>query len=446
MKVAFHTLGCKVNQDDTESLMTLFRERGYDIVPFGPGADIYVINTCAVTQTGAGKSRQSIRKAIGYGSGIVVATGCYSQVSPEEAGGIEGVDLLVGMAERPQIVDLVEKYLADRQKRLHIEILEHDGWIDLPHGLVSGRTRAMLKIEEGCEQFCSYCIIPYARGKVRSMPLERVVAEFKKLVEAGYREIVLTGIHLGCYGKDLGLTLDDVLRELTVLSGEFRIRLGSIEPTDFTEGLIRRIAGHPRICQYLHIPLQSGSDRVLERMNRGYRLDYFRDLLQELRSMNPLIGIGTDLIVGFPGETDEDFENTLEFVKEQRFSKMHVFRYSPRKGTPATMLPDRVPGKIQEERSRRISEIALQMSRAFADRFIGRTVEVLFEEREGLYWTGLSGEYIPVKAESGQDLKNKVCQVKITENEGERLIGVLIPDTYHSAVSFTKKSGDSEGI
>jgi len=425
MKVAFHTLGCKVNQDDTESLMTLFQNRGYEVVPFGPGADIYVINTCAVTQTGAGKSRQSIRKAIGFGSGIVVATGCYSQVSPEEAGGIEGVDLLVGMAERPQIVDLVEKYLADHQKRLQIEIFEHDGWIDLPHGLVSGRTRAMLKIEEGCEQFCSYCIIPYARGKVRSMPLERVVSEFQKLLEAGYREIVLTGIHLGCYGKDLGLTLDDVLKELVTFPGEFRIRLGSIEPTDFTEELIRRIAGQPRICQYLHIPLQSGSDRILERMNRGYRLDYFRDLLKALRSINPLIGIGTDLIVGFPGETEEDFESTLEFVSKQRFSKMHVFRYSPRKGTPAAAMPDRVPGKIQEERSHRIGKIAAEMSRAYADQFIGRSVEVLFEEKEGLDWTGLSGEYIPVKVHCKQELKNSICQVKITGNSGESLRGVL---------------------
>lgn len=428
MKVAFHTLGCKVNQDDTESLMTLFRNRGYEVVSFGPGADIYVINTCAVTQTGAGKSRQSIRKAIGFGSGVIVATGCYSQVSPEEAGGIEGVNLLVGMAERPQIVDLVEKYLADQQNRLEIETFNHDGWIDLPHGLASGRTRAMLKIEEGCEQFCSYCIIPYARGKVRSMPLDRVVSEFQKLLEAGYREIVLTGIHLGCYGKDLGLTLDDVLKELIALPGDFRIRLGSIEPTDFNEGLIRRIAGQPRVCQYLHIPLQSGSDRILERMNRGYRLDYFRDLLKELRTINPLIGIGTDLIVGFPGESNQDFETTLEFIKEQRFSKMHVFRYSPRKGTPAATMPDRVPGNIQEERSRQIGKVALEMSRAYADQFIGRSVEVLFEEKE-LYWTGLSGEYIPVKVRAEQDLKNTIRRVKITESDGEGLWGVLTVDS-----------------
>lgn len=424
MKVAFHTLGCKVNQNDTESLMTLFQERGYEVVPFGSQADIYVVNTCAVTQTGAGKSRQMIRKAVGFRPAVVVATGCYPQVSPEEAAQIEGVNLLVGMAERPKIVDLVEEYLTKHTNRLTITEQNDTKWVNLPHSHTMDRTRATLKIEEGCDQFCSYCIIPYARGRVRSMPLEMVRNEFKKLLSLGYKEIVLTGIHLGCYGKDLGLTLADALDALLALEGDFRIRLGSIEPTDFDERLISLVR-HPKVCQYLHIPLQSGSDSVLHRMKRDYDLAYYRDLINRLRAGNPLLGIGTDLIVGFPGETEENFRETVEFLEWATFSRIHVFRYSPRKGTPAAAMPGRIPKSVQEERSHQIIQLAQKTSLEYESRFLDRMVEVLFEEEKDGVWAGLSSEYLTVKVKSDHKLKNCLSPVRVIGIAKDYLIGVL---------------------
>lgn len=426
MKVAFHTLGCKVNQNDTESLMAIFEKRGYEIVPFEPGADIYVINTCAVTATGAQKSRQIIRKAVGFNAQVVVATGCYPQVSPEEAANVEGVNLLVGMAERPRIVDLVEAYLREQKNRLQIETAHSDMWIDLPQGNGMERTRAVLKIEEGCEQFCTYCIIPYARGKVRSMPPGQVIANFQALLRQGYKEVVLTGIHLGAYGRDLQLSLVDILKDLLAIEGDFRIRLGSVEPTDFSEELIAQIGANSKICKYLHIPLQSGSDPVLQRMHRGYSLDYFSKLLQRLRAGNPLLGIGTDLMVGFPGETAEDFQSTCRFLYQQAFSRLHVFRYSPRPGTPAATMPGRVPQATMEARSQEVIGIAAKLSHAYAQRFIGTSISVLFEEKAGNYWMGTSGEYLRVKVKTDVELRNSCRYVTVTDVDPQNvLIGEL---------------------
>lgn len=427
MKVAFHTLGCKVNQKDTESLMALFEKRGYEIVPFEAGADIYVINTCAVTATGAQKSRQIIRKAVGFHPRAVVATGCYPQVSPEEAAKVEGVNLLVGMAERPRIVDLVETYLRGAQNRLQMEKTNCDRWIDLPQGNGLDRTRAVLKIEEGCEEFCTYCIIPYARGKVRSMPPEQVVTNFEALIRQGYKEVVLTGIHLGAYGRDLKLSLGDVLKALLAIKGDFRIRLGSIEPTDFSEALIAQIAANPKICQYLHIPLQSGSDSILRRMHRRYTVNEYRNLLRQLRMKNPLLGIGTDLMVGFPGETEENFDSACQFLREQAFSRIHVFRYSPRRGTPAAKMPGRISRAVMENRSHQVMEIARKSSLDFARRFIGRQIRVLFEEQRENGWLGTSGEYLRIRVETNdQALKNLCRQVIVTGlDRQDELIGEL---------------------
>lgn len=426
MRVAFYTLGCKVNQNDTESLMKLFEDRGYEIVPFEAGADIYIINTCSVTGTGESKSRQIVRKAVKFNPKVVVVTGCYTQVSPEEVAQLPGVNLLVGMAERPRIVDLVEEYLGQLKKQVAVGQLNHlQEWISLPTGHSAERTRAMLKIEEGCEQFCAYCIVPYARGKVRSMPINQVIDEFKALLSLGYKEIVLTGIHLGSYGKDIDLSLNDVLKKLVMIEGDFRIRLGSIEPTDFDTHLIETIAGNQRICQYLHIPLQSGSDRILESMCRKYHLSDFRRLISELRIRNPLLGVGTDLIVGFPGESDTDFDLTCQFLREISFSRIHVFRFSPRKGTPAAEMPDRISKLIQEERSRIIQEIAGDTGHKFAEKFTGSTVEVLFEETKDLFWTGLSGEYLKVKVKSKDLLKNTLQKVTIQNLNGNILIGEI---------------------
>jgi threonylcarbamoyladenosine tRNA methylthiotransferase MtaB len=427
MKVAFHTLGCKVNQNDTDSLARLFRERGYEIVPFEPGADIYIINTCAVTKIGEGKSRQSIHKAVGYLPKVLVVTGCYPQIAPEEVAAIPGVDLVIGMAERPQIVELVETLLKNREKMIRVSQVDQLGdWTQLPVGAGSERTRASLKVEEGCNQYCSYCIIPYARGTVRSMQPEQVLVEFRTLLAAGYKEIVLSGIHLGAYGQERGINLNTIIAKLARIEGEFRIRLGSIEPTDFTDELLGTILNHPKVCQYLHIPLQSGSDRILQRMNRGYNLEYYSRLLDNLRKYNPLIAVGTDLIVGFPGETDADFETMCNYVAGQKFSRMHIFRYSPRKGTPAAEFSDRVSKTVQEERSRVMTQIVAESGQEYLQKFIGKTVEVLFEENHGDQWTGLSGEYLRVKVETQIDLKNMLIPVRVEAIQRNNLEAKII--------------------
>jgi threonylcarbamoyladenosine tRNA methylthiotransferase MtaB len=427
MKVAFHTLGCKVNQNDTDSLVRIFQERDYTIAPFGPGADIYIINTCTVTKLGEHKSRQIINKAVSYQPQLVVVTGCYPQVAPEEVAAIPGVDLIVGMAERPRIVELVEKLLVQPQKIVQVgKIADLQAWVNLPVGLAGERTRANLKIEEGCDQFCTYCIIPYARGKVRSMPLAQVIAEFKSLLRAGFKEVVVSGIHLGAYGKDIGVTLNEALSAILQIDGEFRIRLGSLEPTDFTAELIATIINHPKVCQYLHIPLQSGCDRILKMMNRNYNLAYYTELMENLRKNNPRLAIGTDLIVGFPGETEADFDSSCTFVTEMAFSRIHVFRYSPRKGTPAAGLPGRVSRAIQEGRSKLISGIGKETGANYTRQFLGETVAVLFEECADDRWMGLTGEYLRAEVESKRDLKNILARVTITEMAGNNLIGKII--------------------
>lgn len=429
MKVAFHTLGCKVNQDDTQGLAKRFLDRGYQVVPFQSGADIYVINTCSVTGVGEQKSRQMIRRAHQLNPEAVIAvTGCYAQTSPQVIAEILGVNLVIGMAERPRIVELVEAFLSDRENRQVVaEVHQLESWVDLPLGdsTTGGalqRTRASLKIEEGCEQFCSYCIVPYARGGVRSMPPEQVIKSFRNLVAQGYREIVLTGIHLGAYGKDLGLCLNDILRQVVTIKGDFRIRLGSIEPLDLTDALLETVLRESRICPSFHIPLQSGCNKILEMMKRGYERDFFALKIDLLRRGNPMVAIGTDLIVGFPGETEADFEETRLFVAAQQFSRIHIFRYSPRQGTPAAALSNRIPETEKARRSKIIQELACRSAVDFAARFAGQEVAVLFEEPFPGGWTGLSGEYLTVRYDTGADLKNQLRRVVIANNQDECLL------------------------
>jgi threonylcarbamoyladenosine tRNA methylthiotransferase MtaB len=427
MRVAFHTLGCKVNQNDTDSLARLFQEHGYEIVPFKAGADIYIVNTCIVTKVGERKSRQMINKAVGYGPRLVVVTGCYPQVAPEQVAAIPGVDLVVGMADRPRLVRLVEQLLVQQQQIVQVgNINDLREWVSMPVGLAGERTRANLKIEEGCEQFCAYCVIPYARGKVRSMSVPQVITEFRSLLKAGFKEIVLSGIHLGTYGKDTGVTLNTVLTALLAIEGDFRLRLGSIEPVDFTEELIRTVVNHPKVCQYFHIPLQSGSDRILKMMNRNYDLAYYHKLMENLRKNNPRVAIGTDLIVGFPGETEADFESGCEFITRMAFARMHVFRYSPRPGTPAAQFPNRVPRTLQEEWSKRLGAIGATTGANYLRQFLGKTVTVLFEEFVAQRWLGLTGEYLRVEVESERNLRNIIARVSVMKIAGNNLIGKIV--------------------
>jgi threonylcarbamoyladenosine tRNA methylthiotransferase MtaB len=428
MKIAFHTLGCKVNQHDTQSIAGLFRAAGHEIVPFEAGADVYVINTCAVTKVSEQKSRQIIRKGIDYNpEAIVVVTGCYAQTAPQEIAGLPGVNLVVGVADRPKLVELVAEFSENYRNQIKVTATQEiRGWQEIPVIDSLDRTRATLKVQDGCEQFCAYCIIPYARGKVRSMPILQAIEAYSDLVSRGFREIVLTGIHLGQYGKDLGIHFHDLLAELLKIDSSCRVRLGSLEPKDITPQLLELVINNPKVCQHLHIPLQSGSDHILERMTRNYDLAYYADLVTQIRKQNPLLAIGTDLIVGFPGESELDFDNTCSFLQAQNFSRVHVFRFSPRLGTPAASFPDRVAKGIQEERSRIIQKIADNSACHYAGQFINRNVEVLFEEKEAGAWNGLSGEYLRVTTSAEHDLKNALRMVRIQNQKNDNLIGSLI--------------------
>ena len=388
-KAALTTLGCKVNQFETETMEGLFRQRGYAIVPFDEAADVYVINTCSVTSLGEKKSRQLIRRARRLNESAVIAvTGCYAQVAPEEIRAIEGVRVVLGTKERAAIVDHVER--AAREAGVFDgtgDIMHASEFEDIPLFGAPARTRAFLKIEEGCENFCSFCIIPYARGPVRSRLLKSVRREAAKLLAMGFKEIVLTGIHLGCYGRDLGdVTLADAVRAVLSLPGLKRLRLGSLESIEQEE----RFAGH------LHLPLQAGSDEVLRAMNRHYDTAKFAALIERVERAVPGVAISTDIIVGFPGETQMLFEKSLAFVERMNFARMHVFPYSPRRGTPAATFAAQVPEAEKKERVHRMQALAAKKSEAFHSAFLGTEMPVLFEtEREGVT-DGLTANYIRV--------------------------------------------------
>ncbi len=399
-RVAFVTLGCKVNQFETEVVEGLFQERGYTIVDFSAIAEVYVINTCSVTHLGEKKSRQLIRRAVRTNpDAIVVVTGCYAQVSAQEIAAIEGVDIVIGTQERNRIVDAVEEFSDLRQQRnLVTDIMKADHFEDIPLLTTPDRTRAFLKIQEGCDNFCSYCIIPYARGPLRSRPLVSVRQEAEKLIRAGFKEIVLTGIHLGSYGRDLDghTTLADAVRSILSFAGSFRLRLGSVESLEISDELVHLFQTETRLCKHLHLPLQAGDDLILEAMNRHYTTEEYRALICRIEREIPDIAISTDIIVGFPGETDTMHENALRFVDSMNFSRMHIFPYSRRQGTPAASLPPQVPETVKKRRLLAMQQLAERKSREFAARFIGKRVEVLVETLSADGAEGLTEQYLRV--------------------------------------------------
>ena len=399
-RVAFVTLGCKVNQFETEVVEGLFQERGYTVVDFSAIAEVYVINTCSVTHLGEKKSRQLIRRAIRTNpDAIVVVTGCYAQVSAQEIAAIEGVDIVIGTQERNRIVDAVEEFSDLRQQRnLVTDIMKADHFEDIPLLTTPDRTRAFLKIQEGCNNFCSYCIIPYARGPLRSRPLASVRQEAEKLIRAGFKELVLTGIHLGSYGRDLDghTTLADAVRSILSFPDSFRLRLGSVESLEISDDLIHLFQTEPRLCKHLHLPLQAGEDRILAAMNRHYTTEEYRALIWRIEREIPDIAISTDIIVGFPGETDEMHENALRFVDSMNFSRMHIFPYSRRQGTPAASFPHQVPEPVKKRRLLAMQQLAERKSSEFAARFIGKRVEVLVETLTEDGAEGLTEQYLRV--------------------------------------------------
>ena len=396
---ALTTLGCKVNQFETETMEGLFRQRGYTIVPFDEAADVYVINTCSVTSLGERKSRQLIRRARRMNEAAVIAvTGCYAQVAPEEIRAMDGVRVVLGTKERADIVDYVER--AAREAGVldgTTDIMQAADFEDIPLFSAPARTRAFLKIEEGCENFCSFCIIPYARGPVRSRSLESVRREAAKLIDMGFKEIVLTGIHLGCYGRDIGgATLADAVRTVLSLPGLKRLRLGSLESVELSDELLALFSEDERFARHLHLPLQTGSDAVLQAMNRHYDTAKFAQLIERVERAVPGVAVSTDIIVGFPGETEELFSESLAFVERMNFARMHVFPYSPRRGTPAANFPGQVPENEKKERVHRMQSLAARKSEAFHAAFLGREMSVLFETERAGITDGLTENYIRV--------------------------------------------------
>jgi len=405
--VSFVTFGCKLNQYDTDFLKEAFRKKGYHIVEEGP-ADIVVVNTCVVTHKGAAKCRQAIRSAVRQGSNVVV-TGCYPQVAQDEVAGIPGVIAVTGVRDRQDVPSLVEKALSIGDKV--VKVRPHEPGEEFQETGVSSPTltRAFLKIQEGCDDFCTYCIVPYARGPSRSRPLESILKEARGLVGKGYREIVLTGTHLGLYRP----SLTEVIRKLSAIDGLMRLRLSSLEPHDVTLDLIDCLR-LPQVCHHLHLPLQSGSDRILRTMGRPYTSGDFLAMVKEVRKVAPDVGLTTDIIVGFPGETREDFARTLEVATEASFSRIHVFRFSPRPRTPAASLPERVSEREKEFRSRKLISLGRELSLTFHRKHVGRTLEVVVEEKrtkQGLL-TGVTRNYIRCFFPGNEEHKGKVIQVK----------------------------------
>ena len=415
---AFMAMGCKVSQFETESMEGLFKKRGYEIVPFDSVADVYVINTCAVTKSGEAKSRKEIHRARRRNPDAVIAvTGCYAQVASDEIKSIDGVNVVLGTQDRGRIVDEVER-AAGRTGVVDgvQDIMEAREFEDIPLYDTPKRTRAFLKIQEGCDNYCSYCIIPYARGHQRSRHPESVRREAEKLAGMGFCEIVLTGIHLGTYGRDLAgdITLADAAREVLAIPGIKRLRLGSLESIELSPELFTLIRGNDRFAKHLHLPLQAGSDEILHRMNRHYDTGEFARLLEHVWHEVPGVAISTDVIVGFPGETEELFEESLDFVESMGFTRVHVFPFSSRPGTPAASMPGQVPEPVKKERVHRMKEVALRKAEAFHASFNGWTMDVLFEARnkDGIA-DGLTGNYIRVYTDE---------PVKLGEIQGIKLV------------------------
>ena len=461
MKAAFHTLGCKVNQYETEAIKEAFVSRGAEIVSEDEAADVYVINTCTVTNIADRKSRQYIRRMKTMCPGaVMIVTGCYAQVSPDEVSAMPEVDLVIGNSLKTEIADrafelygsapgaAAEARPDERSTDAGRHVLGYDELLKYEDmGIVtsdeSSMCRAYIKIEEGCNRFCSYCLIPYARGRVRSRRPEDVVAEARALIAKGYKEIVLTGINTALYGTEPGFAfkreegeqglsgLEVIIKRIDGFKEDFRIRLSSIEPTVVSKDNVARLIEYEKLCHHLHLSIQSGSDDVLNAMNRHYSREEYLDIVRMLRSYDPLYGITTDIIVGFPGESDPDFEASLGVVEEAEFARVHTFRYSPREGTKGAELKNRVPGEVSRKRASELETLAEDVAKRFNEKNFGRICRVLTEEEQDGFVTGYTDNYIKVYIDTAQSADLKVgnkgkknsaprlgefCNVKLTEN------------------------------
>lgn len=432
-QVAFHTLGCKVNHYETEAIWQLFKNEGYERVDFESNADVYVINTCTVTNTGDKKSRQVIRRAIRKNpDAVICVTGCYAQTSPAEILAIPGVDIVVGTQDRAKMLEYIEQYRKERQPINAVKnIMKNRVYEELDVPYFTDRTRASLKIQEGCNNFCTFCIIPWARGLMRSRDPKEVIRQAQQLVDAGYKEIVLTGIHTGGYGQDfkdynLAMLLKDIEEQVHGLK---RLRISSIEASQLTDEVIDVIRQSKIIVRHMHVPIQSGSDTVLKRMRRKYTMDQFAERITKLKEALPNLAITSDVIVGFPGETEEEFMETYNFIKEHKFSELHVFPYSKRTGTPAARMENQIDEDTKNERVHRLITLSDQLAKEYASQFENEVLEVIPEEKykedpaSGLY-EGYTDNYLKVVFPATEDMVGKIVKVKITKagypyNEGQ---------------------------
>lgn len=430
-RVAFYTLGCKVNQYETEAMLELFEKEGYEKAETEDYADVYVINTCTVTHMSDRKSRQYIRRMKKKNPDAIIAVvGCYSQVSPEEILSIDEVNLVMGTNDRKKIVEEVKKIDASRKVSTVDDIMKVKAFEEIEINKTNGKTRAFLKIQDGCDRYCSYCIIPYARGRVRSRDLESIVKEVENLAANGYKEVVLTGIHVASYGKDIKETdikLLDVIKQINNIEGIERIRLSSVEPILFTDEFVEAVSAMDKVCPHYHLSLQSGCDETLKRMKRRYTTEEYKTIVDRLRAAIPNVSITTDVIVGFPGETNEEFDKTYEFLKDIELTHMHIFKYSPRKGTPAATMENQVDPSTKHERSEKLLQLNEENFKKFGQKMLDKEFNVLFEQKVGdNKFEGLTENYVKVIVESDKDLSEQILKVKITDIKNEFLEGILV--------------------
>ncbi len=431
--VAFHTLGCKVNHYETEAIWQLFKEAGYERTDFESVSDVYVINTCTVTNTGDKKSRQVIRRAIRKNpDAVICVTGCYAQTSPAEIMAIPGVDIVVGTQDRVKMLEYIEQYKQERQPINGVgNIMKNRVYEELDVPAFTDRTRASLKIQEGCNNFCTFCIIPWARGLMRSRDPQEVIRQAQQLVDAGYKEIVLTGIHTGGYGEDMkDYNLAMLLKDLEEqVAGLKRLRISSIEASQITDEVIEVMDQSKVVVRHLHIPLQSGSNTVLKRMRRKYTMEFFAERLDRLKEALPGLAVTSDVIVGFPGETEEEFMETYNFIKDHKFSELHVFPYSKRTGTPAARMDDQIDEEVKNERVHRLIALSDQLAKEYASQYEGEVLEVIPEESfkdspDNNLFVGYTDNYLKVVFPATEDMIGQIVKIKITKagypyNEGQ---------------------------
>ena len=434
MKVGFLSLGCKANSYDTETILAQFEKRGYEIVRDHSYADIFIINTCSVTNIAERKSRQAVERVLKINpDAIIVVTGCYAQIKPDEVKNLRNVAVVAGNRDRMKIVDMVEEYISTGNRKLKVtDLLHNSQFEELDISNYGTRTRVQLKIQDGCDNFCSYCIIPYTRGRICSKPMEKVLEQVEQIKSQGVKEIVLTGIHIASYGRDIKeYSLIDLLEKIHSITDStgMRIRLGSLDPSVVTEEFTERLSQLERICPQFHLSLQSGSDTVLKRMNRHYTSDEYYNSVTLLRQAFDNPALTTDIIVGFPGETEEEFNQTLAFAEKVGFAKIHIFPYSKREGTVAAKMPDQIPHSVAAEREKRLSDAEKKMRCEYIASHIGKSVNVLFEEikeKDGVrYACGYTPEYIYVHVRTNENFENIEKNVMLKEQKSDFVIGVI---------------------